>query len=183
MLCWCPVERLTVLALLSLALGALSLALLGSSSIVSGFLEKALSLPGFAAGQLILVFSAASGSASVFLIVWTCLTAAARRLRAAGLVALVYGGLAALGSVVFMVNVSSIKGGKLAPLVGLMFCAGVAVFILGVAVILLGCRVLKASRGNCRKILARAKPLPKKKYLDLQQRKRFITPTATRSAY
>ncbi|NHV99996.1 MAG: hypothetical protein HA496_10235 [Thaumarchaeota archaeon] len=55
MLCWCPVERLTVLALLSLALGMLALP--GSSSIVSGFLEKALSLPGFAAGQLILVFS------------------------------------------------------------------------------------------------------------------------------
>jgi hypothetical protein len=90
------------------------------------------------------MFSAASGLASVFLIVWTCLTAAARRLRAAGLVALVYRGLAALGSVIFMVNVSSIKGGKLAPLVGLMLCAGAAVFTLGVAAILLGCRVLKA---------------------------------------
>lgn len=86
---------------------------------------------------------------SVFLIVWTCLRAAARRLRSVRLVVLVYGGLAVLGSMVFMVNVSSIKGGKPAPLVGLMFCAGAAVFILGVAVILLGYRVLKASRGNC----------------------------------
>lgn len=138
-------ERLTVLALLSLALGALSLVLLGFSSPVSGFLENTLSLPGFAAGQLLLVFSATSSLASVFLIVWTCLRAAARRLRAVGLVALAYGGLAALGSLVFLVNVASIRGGKLTPLIGWMACAGIAVFILGIVVILLGCRVLKAS--------------------------------------
>jgi hypothetical protein len=128
--------------LLGLMMGVLSPLLLGFSSAVSGFLEKALSIREFIAGQLVLAFSAAAGLASIVLVVWSCLGAAAKGLRAVGLVALAYGGLAVLGSLLFLINVASISGGKLAPLVGWMVCAGVAVFLLGVVVVMLGCRVL-----------------------------------------